>query len=143
MCAKKKTGLRRSWRLAGVPLHTPPLCAEEKEMIADSFSVCLNSRIQDMDPERYLTRLETKTAECAVQAIANPLCEYFHGQYKRDTIIAVAADTAAIPINMVAPMARHPEFLMAAALWLLDYLEEVCGGLDALLAILPLEPDPT
>ena len=123
MCAKKRASPRKSWCLAGAPLHPSPLGAEEKELIADSFSICYDRHVQDIDLKRYMTMSEAKTTESAVQAIANPLCQYFEGQYERDTVITVVADTAAIPLNMVAPIASRPGFLMGAAIWFLDYLE--------------------
>lgn len=142
MCAKKRASPRKSWCLAGAPLHPSPLGAEEKELIADSFSICYDWHVQDIDLKRYMTMSEAKTTESAVQAIANPLCQYFEGQYERDTVITVVADTAAIPLNMVAPIASRPGFLMGAAIWFLDYLEASCGAPDKFLAILPQEPDP-
>lgn len=142
MCAKKKTGLRRSWKLAGAPLHAPPLSAEEKELIADSFSICYDSQVHDIDPQRYMTIPEAKTTESAVQAVMEPLCAYFQVGHERGTIIAVVTDTVAIPLNKVALMANCPELLMGAALWLLDYLEAAYGDPDRLPAILPQTPDP-
>ena len=68
-----------------------------------------------------MTPAEARTHESAVQTVAGALCQHYAGRFQRSTVIKVIATTAAVPANLPKRTAARLDFLMGAALWLLDY----------------------
>jgi len=73
--------------------------------------------------------------------VAGILCQHYAGRFQRSTVIKVISTTAAVPANLPKRTADRLEFLMGAALWLLDYLEDTCDDPDEYLDLLPPEPN--
>ena len=87
-----------------------------------------------------VTPAEARTHESAVQTVAGALCQHYAGRFQRSTVIKVISATAAVPANLPKRTADRLDFLMGAALWLLDYLEDTCDDSDEYLDLLPKEP---
>lgn len=142
MCAKKNSGSHRSWKLAGEPLRPQSLDSREKEIIAENFSRYTGAFDGTAFSQGYMNSAETKIVESATKAIAGLLCEYFSDRFARGAVVTALAVTASIPVKLSAQVGRRPDYLMGAALWFLDYLEETCDYIDEYLLLLPSEPDP-
>lgn len=140
MCAKKKAGSNKTWKLAGEPIYSAPLTSAEREKIEEEFWVYKHLRGRDSGGMPTVTPAEARTHESAVQAVAGVLCQHYEGRFQRSTVIKVISATAAVPANLPKRTADRLEFLMGAALWLLDYLEDACDDPDEYLDLLPQEP---
>ena len=87
-----------------------------------------------------VTPAMARTHQSAAQAILPYLFQYYDGRFERSTVIKVVSTTAAVPDDLPGHIARQSEFLMGAALWLLDYLEDACDDPDEYLDLLPVGP---
>ncbi len=141
MCAKKKAASNKAWKLAGEPIYSAPVTPTEREQIEDEFLVYRNLRGRESRGMPGVTPAEARVHESAVQAVAGFLCQHYAGRFQRSTVIKVVSATAAVPANLPVRTASHLDFLMGAALWLLDYLEDACDDPDEYLDLLPLEPN--
>ena len=133
--------LFRSWKLAGEPIYSAPVTPTEREQIEDEFLVYRNLRGRESRGMPGVTPAEARVHESAVLAVAGFLCQHYAGRFQRSTVIKVVSATAAVPANLPVRTASHLDFLMGAALWLLDYLEDACDDPDEYLDLLPLEPN--
>ena len=140
MCAKKKASSSKTWKLAGEPIYSTPLSSAERENIEEEFWVYKRLRGCDSRGIPNVTPAESRVHESAVQAVAGVLCQHYEGRFQRSTVIKVISATAAIPANLPKRTADRLDFLMGAALWLLDYLEDACDDPDEYLDLLPQEP---
>ena len=140
MCAKKKANSNKTWKLAGEPIYSTPLTSAERENVEEEFWVYKRFRGRDSKGMPTVTPAEARIHESAVQAVAGLLCQHYEGRFQRSTVIKVISTTAAIPANLPKRTADRLEFLMGAALWLLDYLEDACDDPDEYLDLLPQEP---
>ena len=140
MCAKKKANPNKVWKLAGEPVYSTPLTSTEREEIKEEFLVFKRLRGRDSGGMPTVTPAEARVHESAVQAMAGVLCQHYAGRFQRSTVIKVISTTAAVPANLPQRTADRLEFLMGAALWLLDYLEDACDDPDEYLDLLPDEP---
>ena len=141
MCAKKRAIPNKMRKLAGEPLRSQPLSAAEQEQFAEEFSIYRGFRGSSKDGPDWVTPAAARLHQSAAQAVAAFLCDRYAGRYSRDAVVKVTASTAAIPAPLSARMAGRADFLLGAALWLLDYWEEHCEDEDEYLSLLPLEPD--
>ena len=140
MCAKKKASFNKTWKLAGEPICSTPLTPAEREKIEEEFWVYKRLRGRETGGMPAVTPVEARTHESAVQAVAGALCQHYESRFQRSTVIKVIAATVAIPANLPKRTADRLNFLMGAALWLLDYLEDACDDPDEYLDLLPEEP---
>lgn len=140
MCAKKKASFNKAWRLAGEPIYSTPLTSAEREEIEEEFWVYKRLRGRDSGGMPAVTPTEARIHESAVQVVAGALCQHYESRFQRSTVIKVIAATAAVPTNLPKRTADRLDFLMGAALWLLDYLEDACDDPDEYLDLLPDEP---
>lgn len=142
MCAKKKTKPNKMWKIAGESLHSQPLSAEEQERFDEEFSIYRIFRGNMESGPEWVSPAAAKINQSAAQSVGAFLCDRYANRYERDRVVKVVAATAAIPFPRSARMAsRAEDFLLGAALWLLDYWEEYCADEDEYLTFLPLEPD--
>lgn len=141
MCAKKKASTVKMWRIAGEPMHSQPLSISEQEQLSDEFSSYKPLRSGGDGISVWVGPSAAKRHQSAAQAVAAFLCEWYAGQYERETVIRVVSSAAAVPVTMAARMAGRREFLLGAALWLLDYWVDHCESSDEYLTLLPPEPD--
>ena len=139
VCAKKKTSSNKTWKLAGEPIYSAPLTSAEREEIEEEFFVYKRLRGRETGGMPAVTPAEARTHESAVQTMAGILCQHYAGRFQRSTVIKVIAATAAVPANLSKRTADRLDFLMGAALWLLDYLEDACDDPDEYLDLLPDE----
>ena len=121
MCAKKKASSSKTWKLAGEPIYFTPLTSAEREEIEEEFWVYKRLRGRETGGMPAVTPAEARTHESAVQTVAGALCQHYAGRFQRSTVIKVIATTAAVPANLPKRIADRLDFLMGAALWLLDY----------------------
>ena len=138
MCAKKKTAQRKVWKLAGEAVRAA-LTAAEQESVTGDFRVYRPFRGGNDRGIQCVTPAEARVHESAAQAVAAYLCRHYAPRYPRETVVKAVAVTAAIPADLAARSVRDPDFLLGAALWLLDRLEEACEDPDDYLALLPGE----
>ena len=142
MCAKKKAIPSKMWKIAGEPVRSRPLSAAEQELLADEFFIYnCGPRPSGYGPQDWATPAATRRHQSAAQAVASFLCELYADRYERETVVEMVSSVAAIPAALAARMARRQAFLLGAALWLLDYLDEHCADADEYLSLLPPEPD--
>lgn len=141
MCAKKKAVPSKMWRIAGEPVRSQPLSTAEQEAFSEEFSIYRQFRSGTENGLDWVTPAAARLHQSAAMAVAAPLCERYTGRYERESVVKVVSATAAIPAPLSARMARRTDFLLGAALWLLDYWEMHCGSDDDYLSLLPLEPD--
>ena len=137
MCAKKKAAFSKAWKLAGEPIYSSPLTAVERESIAEDFFIYKKFRGGETRGLRCVTPAMARIHESAVQVVAGFLCQHYAGRFERKAVIKVVSTTAAIPGDMTNRVVGHLDFLMGAALWLLDYLEDACKDPDEYLDLLP------
>ena len=141
MCAKKKAVPSRIWKLAGAPLPTPALTAEEREKIEYDFSVYRRFRAGDSQGVQCVSPAAARLHESAAKAVASFLCHRYAGRFGRETVVKVVSASVSVPAAWIERTASHPDFLMGAALWLLDYLEDACDDPDEYLELLPRDVD--
>lgn len=141
MCAKKKAIPNKMWRIAGESLRAQPLSGLEQEQLFDEFSSYRSLRSGDDTLSTWVTPAAARLHQSAAQTVAAFLCERYAGRYERETVVKVVSSAAAIPAALAARMAERQEFLLGAALWLLDYWTEHCENSDEYLSLLPPEPD--
>lgn len=141
MCAKKKAVPSKMWRIAGEPVRSQPLSAAEQEAFSEEFFIYRQFRSGTENGLDWVTPAAARLHQGAAMAVAASLCERYAGTYGRKAVVKVVSATAAIPAPLSARMARRTDFLLGAALWLLDYWEMHCGSDDDYLSLLPLEPD--
>lgn len=141
MCAKKKAIPSKMWRIAGEPMCAQPLSAAEQERFNEEFSIYRRFRGSSEKGMTWVTPAAARLHQSAAQSVAAFLCERYADRYERDAVVKVVASTAAIPAPLSDRMAGREDFLLGAALWLLDYWEEHCETEDEYLSLLPSEPD--
>lgn len=141
MCAKKKAIPNKMWKLAGESLRSQLLSAAEQEQFAEEFSIYRGFRGSSKNGLDWVTPAAARLYQSAAQSMAAYLCDRYAGRYRHDAVVKVTASTAAIPAPLSARMAGRADFLLGAALWLLDYWEEYCDDEDEYLSLLPQEPD--
>lgn len=141
MCAKKKTVPSKTWKLAGEPIHSTGLTSSEREEIAEDFCLYRRYRNGEESSVQCVTPAAARTHESAAQVVAGFLCQHYAGRFERKSVLRVTSASASIPVAWIERTASHPDFLMGAALWLLDYLEDACEDEDEYLDLLPPEAD--
>ena len=141
MCAKKKAISSKMWRMAGEPLRSQLLSAAEQESFSEEFSIYRQFRSGTENGLDWVTPAAARLHQSAAMAVAAALCERYAGQYGREAVVMVVSATTAVPAPLSARMARRTDFLLGAALWLLDYWELHCGSEEDYLSLLPQEPD--
>ncbi len=132
-----KYGLRKP---AGEPIHGSAMSDEENRLIEAEFSAFRDARSSKARRMPRVTPAMARTHQSAAQAILPYLFQYYDGRFERSTVIKVVSTTAAVPDDLPGHIARQSEFLMGAALWLLDYLEDACDDPDEYLDLLPVGP---
>lgn len=141
MCAKKKDASRKAWKWAGEPIRAQSLSSAEQAEFAAEFSIYRQFRGgTEMGPS-WVTPAAARIHQSAAEAVASALCERYAGRYGREAVVKAVAATAAVPAPLAERMARRTDFLLGAALWLLDYWELHCGSEEEYLSLLPVEPD--
>lgn len=141
MCAKKKAAPRKMWRLAGEPIHAQPLQTAEREAISEEFSIYRPFRGSTELGSGWVSPAAARVHQSAAEAVSSALCERYAERYGREAVVKVVSASAAIPATLSERAARNTDFLLGAALWLLDYWELNCGSEDEYLSLLPQEPD--
>ena len=141
MRAKKKAIPSKMWRIAGEPICSQPLTAEEQERFAEEFSIYRRFRGSSEKGMTWVTPAAARLHQSAAQFVAAFLCERYADRYERDAVVKVVAFSTAIPAPLSDRMAGREDFLLGAALWLLDHCEDYCGNEDEYLSLLPPEPD--
>ncbi len=141
MCAKKRTAPNRIWKLAGQPLPLSSLTAEEVERIENDFSFSRGLRNGDGQDLQRVSPSAVRLHESAAKAVSSFLCQRYSGRFERDPVVKVVSVSVAVPLDWTQRTAGQADFLMGAALWLLDYLEDACDDPDEYLALLPSEPE--
>lgn len=141
MCAKKKITQHKTWKLAGEPIHCPPLSAAEREWMTIDFLIYQPALDGSFYGVPCVSQAETRIHENAARAVAAYLCEHYAGRFEREDIIKAVSTIVSLPGDLVTENSRKPSFLLGAALWLLDYLEDACEDPDEYLALLPEEMD--
>ena len=89
----------------------------------------------------WVTPAAARLHQNAAQSVAAFLCERYADRYERDAVVKVVASSTAIPAPLSDRMAGREDFLLGAALWLLDHWEDHCENEDEYLSLLPPEPD--
>lgn len=141
MCAKKKTAPNKTWKLAGEPIYSSVLTSSEREEIAQDFALYRKYRSGEEPSVQCVTPAVARVHESAAQAVAGFLCQHYAGRFERESVLRVTSASASVPMAWTERIASHPDFLMGATLWLLDYLEDACEDEDEYLDLLPLEAD--
>ena len=141
MCAKKKAVPRKMWRLAGEPIRSQPLSWAEQEAFTEEFSIYRQFRGSTGDGLNWVTPAAARVHQSAAEAVASALSERYAGRYGRETVVKVVSAAVAVPAPLSARMAQRTDFLLGAALWLLDHWEMHCGREEDYLSLLPTEPD--
>ena len=141
MCAKKKAVPSKMWRMAGEPLRSKPLSTSEQEAFSEEFSTYRQFHSGTRNGSNWVSPADARLHQSSAMAVAAFLCERYAGQYGRDAVIKVVSASVAVPAPLSARMARRTDFLLGAALWLLDYWELHCGSEEEYLSLLPPEPD--
>ena len=135
MCAKKKTTQHKTWKLAGEPMRCPPLSAAEREWMTLDFLIYHPALDGSFYGVPCASQAKARIHENAAQAVAAYLCEHYAGRFEREDIIKAVSTTVALPGDLVTQNNRKPSFLLGAALWLLDYLEDACEVPDEYLTL--------
>lgn len=117
-----KYGLRKP---AGEPIHGSAMSDEENRLIEAEFSAFRDARSSKARRMPRVTPAMARTHQSAAQAILPYLFQYYDGRFERSTVIKVVSTTAAVPDDLPGHIARQSEFLMGAALWLLDYWKDI------------------
>ena len=141
MCAKKKAVPRKMWRLAGEPIRSQPLSWAEQEAFTEEFSIYRQFRGSTGDGLNWVTPAAARVHQSAAEAVASALSERYAGRYGRETVVKVVSAAVAVPAPLSARMSQRTDFLLGAALWLLDHWEMHCGREEDYLSLLPTEPD--
>ncbi len=141
MCAKKKAAPRKMWRLAGEPIRSQPLSGLEREAFAEEFSIFRQFRSGTELGSGWVSPAAARIHQGAAEAVASALCERYSDRYGREAVIKVVSAATAVPAPISERVARSADFLLGAALWLLDYWELHCGSEEEYLSLLPPEPD--
>lgn len=141
MCAKKKAIPSKIWRMAGEPIYAQPLSTAEQERLAEEFSIYRRFRGSSEKGMTWVTPAAARLHQSAAQSVAALLCERYTDRYERDAVVKIVASSTAIPAPLSDRMANREDFLLGAALWLLDHWEDHCGNEDEHLSLLPPEPD--
>ncbi len=141
MCAKKKSTPRKMWRLAGEPIRSQSLSAAEQDAFAEEFSIYRQFRSGTELGSGWVSPAAARIHQSAAEAVASALCEWYAGRYGREAVIKVVSAAAAVPATVSERVALSADFLLGAALWLLDYWEMHCGSEGEYLSLLPPEPD--
>lgn len=141
MCAREKAIPGKMWRIAGEPIWSQPLTAAEQEQFDEEFPIYWRFRGSSEKGMTWVTPAAARLHQSAAQSVAAFLCERYEGRYERETVIKVVSSTAAIPAPLSARMAVRKDFLLGAALWLLDYWEEHCENEDKYLSLFSPETD--
>lgn len=141
MCAKKRSTQYRTWKLAGEPLRYPSLSAAEQKQIKQEFLTYQPILGSDFYGVTCVSQDQARLHESAAQAVAALLCVHYEGRFEREDVIKAVAATAALPGDLVTGNSRKPSFLLGAALWMLDYLDDACEDPDDYLTLLPEEID--
>lgn len=139
MCAKKKAVHDKMWRIAGEPLRSQLLNAVEREVFSEEFSTYRQFRSGTEHGPNWVTPAAARLHQSAAEAVAAYLCEQYDGRYRREDVVKAVSTAAAVPAPLAERMARHTDFLLGAALWLLDYCKANCK--DSYLSLLPTEYD--
>ena len=142
MGRKKKPTVTKSWTLAGEPVYSTPLAPAEERLFKESISsIRASTARMRADSSRFSqSGGGMKQGEHAARASLGFFFKYFDGKYRREDIVETLAQAATMP----APVAEHCNssccYMLGAALWLLDYVEQ--GELwEDLIQLLPPELD--
>lgn len=141
MCAKKKAIPNKMWRIAGESLRSQPLSGLEQEQLSNEFSSYRSLRRGDDTLSTWITPAASRLHQSAAQTVAAFLCERYAGQYEREDVVKVVSSAASIPAALMDRIVERQEFLLAAALWLLDYWKAHYKNSNSYLSLLPREPD--
>ena len=139
MGAKKKVVHDKMWRMAGESLRSQPLNAAERETFSEEFSTYRQFRSGTEHGPNWVTPAAARLHQSAAEAVAAYLCEQYDRRYRREDVVKAVSAAAAIPAPLAERLARHTDFLLGAALWLLDYWKANCE--DRYLSLLPTEFD--
>lgn len=139
MCAKKKAVHDKMWRIAGQPLRSQSLSAAEREVSSEEFAIYRPFRSGTKYGTNWVTPADARIHQSAAETVTAYLCEQYDGQYRREDVVKVVSAATAVPAPLAARAARHTDFLLGAALWLLDYWKANCE--DSYLPLLPTEYD--
>ena len=135
MCAKKKAAPRKMWRLAGEPIRSQPLSGLEREAFAEEFSIFRQFRSGTELGSGWVSPAAARIHQGAAEAVASALCERYSDRYGREAVIKVVSAATAVPAPISERVARSADFLLGAALWLLDYWELHCGSEEEYLSL--------
>lgn len=141
LCAKKKAVPSKMRRMAGESLRSQPLSAAEQKAFSEEFSIYRQFRNGTGNGSNWVSPVDARLHQSAAMAVAAFLCERYAEQYGREAVAKVVSVLVAVPAPLSARMARRTDFLLGAALWLLDYWELHCGSEEEYLSLLPQEPD--
>ena len=133
MCAKKKRSLPKQWKIAGESLPTSRLSPSENAIFEEAFDTYrgLVTKGHGTSSPRFLVPAEElKTRRSAALSMTEFLCDRYRDTFDRETVLRVLSIAAALPGSTADWYADSPGFLLGAALWLLDYLEDNCWEED-------------
>jgi len=136
---KKKSGRAKSWKLAGEPVYPSMLPPEEERIFADIFFWNEMFTI-DAPPMFDVPASLMRSRESAARASLEFFCRQFGKKYQRKEIVEALATTASLPTTFSEQIHDTMSFLLGAALWILDHVNErqLKEKFDPLL---PPEPD--
>lgn len=130
--------------MGGESLRSQPLSTKEQKRFDEEFFIYRIFRGSMKNGLEWVSPAAAKIHQSAAQSVAAFLCDRYADRYERDRVVKIVAAMAAIPFPRSARMAsRAEDFLLGAALWLLDYWEEHCSDEDEYLTLLLPEPDET
>ena len=118
----------KTWRLSGETLSPVPLSDAEERQFSEIFSSFQNFTMS----EPGVSAATMRGRETAARASVGYFCERFGGDYGREAVIKAFSTALALPVK---PYDSN-EISLAAALWILDYVQEQ----DLHTELLPLLP---
>lgn len=140
MSGKKKPVERKMWHLAGEPAYPIKLSTSDENTFSENFS--FQQEIIPPRPDSMLrvSNSVVRVRESAARASLGFLCKRFAGRYRQCEIVEAVSTAASLHVCITERCARSTDFLLGAALWLLDYIDR--RRLDSqFLPLLPKEVD--
>lgn len=123
MAGKKKTVERKTWHLAGEPVYPIQLSTADDNAFSEKFSFQREITPPGPDSMLQVSSSTMKIRESAARASLGFLCRRFEGKYQRFEIMDAVSTAASLHVCITERCARSTEFLLGAALWLLDYID--------------------
>ena len=123
MAGKKNPVERKTWHLAGEPVYPIKLSTSDENTFSENFSFQRDITPPGSDSMLQVSNSTMKVRESAARASLGFLCKRFEGRYRQSEIVEAVSIAASLHVCITERCAQSTEFLLGAALWLLDYID--------------------